>query len=333
MLAYIKDQMTSIIFFYSQIALIILIAQLASGIEGYSISNANLFYMVVVVTFFLLIYHTFRYIKFRDLYQFTANDATETAWLPDPPDQLTTQIKEHYEKQYDTYKQELEKLYAEKKHESMFIQQWVHQMKTPLSVMQLILEKESGSISHATKADLEEELDRIKHGLQLALYQARLQHFERDFHVEKIPFTELLRTTIQDYKSSFIRNHVYPKVDIDDSVTIYSDPKWLRFVLEQITSNAIKYASGTNTLIQYTVTNSSGVYQLHIKDEGIGIPKQDLRKVFDPFFTGYNGRHYQESTGMGLYLSKQICDALNHRLTVHSLVNKGTTVTITFETA
>ncbi|KAB8125615.1 HAMP domain-containing histidine kinase [Gracilibacillus oryzae] len=332
MMAYLKDQLASIVFFYSQIALVMLIAQLASRINGFTISNGNLFYMVVIVSFFLLIYHIIRYLKFRDMYRFTSHDTTETAWLPDPPNQLTSQIKQHYEKQYDAYKQELEKLYGEKKQESMFMQQWVHQMKTPLSVMQLILEKEAHSMPHATKSDLEEELDRMKHGLQLALYQARLQQFERDFYVEKIRFRELVRSVIQDHKSSFIRNHVYPKVEIDDSVTIYSDPKWLRFVLEQITSNSIKYASGTKTQILYTVKNTSGVYQLQIKDEGIGIPPQDIKRIFDPFFTGHNGRHYQESTGMGLYLSKEICEALNHKISVHSKVNKGTSVMITFET-
>ncbi|SER58792.1 Signal transduction histidine kinase [Gracilibacillus ureilyticus] len=330
-MAYIRDHLASIIFFYSQIGLVILIAQLASRIEGYTISNENILYMLLVVTFFLLVYHLFRYLKFRDMYHFTEVDTARTAWLPDPPNQLTAQIKEHYEKQYDAYKQELETLYTEKKQESMFIQQWVHQMKTPLSVMKLILEKEMYSIPDNAKSDLEEELERIEHGLQLALYQARLQQFERDFHVEKIPLTELLRSVVQDYKSSFIRNHVYPKIENDNTVIIYSDPKWLRFVLEQITGNAIKYASGTKTQIHFYVTNTSGIYHLHIKDEGIGIPTQDLKRIFDPFFTGYNGRHYQESTGMGLYLSKQICDALNHKLSVHSKVNKGTTVSIRFD--
>ncbi|WP_058307924.1 sensor histidine kinase [Gracilibacillus massiliensis] len=330
MKAYLKDQIGMILFFYSQIALVMIVARLASGVNGAAISNSNLVYMLVIVTFFLIIYHIFRYNKYRDTYHYTVQEESESAWLPEPPDQLTSQLKDHYEKQYHSYKQQVEELHAEKRQENIFMQQWIHQMKTPLSVLGLTLEKEQQNLPNHLKQSMEEELDRIKHGLQLALYQSRLQQFERDFHVEKIYLKELVRSLIQEYKSSFIRNKVYPKVEIDQDLYVYSDQKWLGFVLEQIINNAIKYASQTNSHITFSTDIWYGAVNLSISDQGIGIPKQDLTRIFDPFFTGENGRHYRESTGMGLFLAKQICNSLEHKLEVTSEVEKGTTISIEF---
>ncbi|GGM42211.1 sensor histidine kinase [Paraliobacillus quinghaiensis] len=331
MKAYLKDHIGNILFFYSQIVLVIIVARLASGISGDPISKQNLLYMLIITTFFLIIYHVLRYNKYRDMYRYTVHAESELAWLPDPPDQLTNQLKEHYENQYRDYKQQVEKLHVEKRQETLFMQQWIHQMKTPLSVMRLTLEKEEQNLPPYFKQDMEEELDRIKHGLQLALYQSRLQQFERDFHVEKINLKELVHSLIQENKLNFIRHSVYPKVEINEMLHIYSDQKWLYFVLEQITSNAIKYASKANSQIHFSTHIQESKIQLDISDQGIGIPKQDLKRIFDPFFTGENGRHYRESTGMGLFLAKQICDTLHHSIEVRSEVNQGTTIKIEFE--
>ncbi len=331
MKVYLKDQIGAILFFYSQVGLMIIIARLASGIHGEPISTGNLVYMLGIVTFFLIVYHIYRYSKFRDIYRHTVDEQNESAWLPEPPDHLTAQLKEHYEKQYHSYKQQVEKLNTEKRQENIFMQQWIHQMKTPLSIMRLTLEKEEHNLPTHLKQNMDEELDRIKHGLQLALYQSRLQQFERDFHVEKIYLKELVHSLIQEFKSSFIRHRVYPKVEIDESLHIYSDQKWLGFVLEQIINNAIKYTMETNSHITFSSHIGYGVIQLNISDQGIGIPIQDLKRIFDPFFTGENGRHNRESTGMGLFLAKQICDTLGHSLDLTSKVNQGTMITIEFK--
>ncbi|SFM44921.1 Signal transduction histidine kinase [Gracilibacillus orientalis] len=331
MKGYLKDQIGSIIFFYSQIAIVMIVAQLASSLGGSRIGNSDFLYMLIIVTFFLAIYHISRYAKYRDIYRYTIDDATESAWLPDTPDHLTSQLKEHYEKQYQSYKQQVELLHSEKKQETIFMQQWIHQMKTPLSVMRLTLEKEEHNLPAQLKQNMDEELDRIKNGLQLALYQSRLQQFERDFHVEKIVVKDLVHTIIKEYKSNFIRNRVYPKVEIDPSIHIYTDQKWLGFVLEQITSNAIKYTGDSNSTIYYQAAVWEGAVELKVIDHGIGIPQQDIKRIFDPFFTGENGRHYRESTGMGLFLAKQICDSLEHQLEVSSEPQKGTTIMIRFD--
>ncbi|MDX8047647.1 sensor histidine kinase [Gracilibacillus sp. S3-1-1] len=331
MKGYLKDQLSSIIFLYIQVGLVIFITYLTNQFGNIGFDKTDILYIFLVVTFLLIIYHAFRYTKYRELYRYRIEQSQESAWLPDTPDYLTTQLKEQYEKQYSRYKEQVDQLQAEKRQENIFMQQWVHQMKTPLSVMRLTLEKEQHNLPASLKQNMDEELDRLKHGLQLVLYQSRLQQFERDFHIEKISLKELVHTTILDFKSSFIRNRVYPKIEIDESLYIYSDQKWLRFVLEQITSNAIKYASETNSTIEYFASIQDNLVELKITDHGIGIPKKDIRRIFDPFFTGDNGRHYRESTGMGLFLAKQIIDALEHNINAQSEPTKGTTLTISFD--
>ncbi len=254
----------------------------------------------------------------------------ESVWLPDPPDKLTLMIKDHYMKQYEYFKEQNDKLAMAKKQESIFMQQWVHQMKTPLSVMQLTLEKERSKLPNDLHKDIEEEIDRLKHGLQLALYQSRFHQFERDFHVEKISIAPYLQEIIGELKSSFIRNQVYPKLEISENAYLYSDKKWLAFVLQQILTNAIKYAAKTKTAIICSSTIEENTFTLSITDQGVGIQPQDVNRVFEPFFTGENGRHFRESTGMGLYLAKEICDALGHEISISSAKNNGTTVSIQF---
>jgi signal transduction histidine kinase len=117
-----------------------------------------------------------------------------------------------------------------------------------------------------------------------------------------------------------------------EEVVVQTDAKWMRFVLNQLMTNGIKYSRnqpGSQTL-QIRVFEDEVGWHVSIRDEGIGIPKEDLPRVFDAFFTGANGREFPESTGMGLYLAKQVCDRLGHRLRLQSEVGEGTTATVTF---
>jgi signal transduction histidine kinase len=114
---------------------------------------------------------------------------------------------------------------------------------------------------------------------------------------------------------------------------VHSDAKWIRFVLVQLLSNAIKYSSGSHgQKVTIQAYESARSIILEVKDHGVGIPKSDLNRVFQPFFTGENGRHFKESTGMGLYIVKDVLTRMNHRIDLVSVQGEGTTVTITFET-
>lgn len=322
---FLKDQLPFILFFYSQCILIIGVAQIAAVIAGYSLGTDILIYLLMLPTSCLIIFLLFRYYKFRAFYA-----KSQLNVFPDPPNLLLENIKSQQDREILFYAEQIEQLKQQKQMEFNFIQQWVHQMKTPVSVMHLTLQKDKLDLSEDFYHSLLEELERLQQGLDLALYQSRLQKFDRDFHVEEMELKDTVKEVISEFKSSFIRNQLFPSVTIDDNLTVATDSKWFRFVLNQIISNAIKYSKETSDKIYFTVTEKSGAVQLEIRDTGHGIPAQDIKRIFDPFFTGINGRTFRESTGMGLYLSKEICDALGHELNVTSEKDIGTTITISF---
>jgi signal transduction histidine kinase len=322
---FFKDQLSFILFFYSQCALIIGVAQISAMTVNASLGPDTIIYLFVLTTCCLIGFLLYRYYKFQAFYTKKQSNVFQ-----DPPNRLLEKIKAQREQETNDYAAEVEQLKQQQQLEFNFIQQWVHQMKTPVSVMHLTLQKDKLLISEAFYRSMLEELERLQQGLDLALYQSRLQKFDRDFFVEKLDLKEMVKEVISDLKSSFIRSQVFPSLDIESNTIVATDSKWFRFVLTQIISNAIKYSKETSDKIYFTVKVKSGTIRLDIRDTGHGIPTQDIHRIFDPFFTGLNGRKFRESTGMGLYLSKEICDHLGHDLHVTSQKDIGTTVTITF---
>ncbi|MMZ59804.1 Sensor histidine kinase GraS [compost metagenome] len=170
----------------------------------------------------------------------------------------------------------------------------------------------------------------MRKGLEMVLYVARLGVFEHDFRVERIQLHEVVHNVIHENKKLFIRNQVYPEISIDPALTVESDAKWLRFILNQLLSNAIKYSAGSRENVTVNAYPKNRAVILEVKDRGIGIPKADLSRVFRPFYTGENGRRFKESTGMGLYLIHEVCEKLNHKIELESEINKGTIARIIF---
>jgi len=227
---------------------------------------------------------------------------------------------------YHVYQLEVQALYEKQSRQEKFLNQWIHQMKTPISVLELLLQ-EDGPLD---RKNVQEEVDRLKRGLEMVLVNARIERFEEDMQVEQVDLKRIVTETINDHKRLFITNHVFPVIQIEDDLIVASDSKWLKFVIGQFITNAVKYTFEDNKKIVISTEVNDGVIQLHIKDEGIGIPQSDLTRVTKAFFTGENGRKTGESTGMGLYLANEICSKLGHQLTIDSEVNRGTTITLTF---
>ncbi|MEL3962251.1 sensor histidine kinase [Lysinibacillus endophyticus] len=227
---------------------------------------------------------------------------------------------------YRVYQQEVQALYATQNRQDKFLNQWIHQMKTPVAVLELLLQEE-GPLDPTS---VQEEVDRIKRGLEIVLMNARLEKFEEDMQVEQVSLKDIVTATINENKRLFITNRVFPQIDIDQSIVVASDSKWLKFVLGQFITNAVKYTFESNKKIYVEAKHTDSHIQLIVQDEGIGIPKSDLTRVTKAFFTGENGRKTGESTGMGLYLAKEICEKLGHELTIESEVGVGTTITLTF---
>lgn len=227
---------------------------------------------------------------------------------------------------YHLYQHEVQTLYAMQKRHHKFMNQWIHQMKTPISVLELLLQEE-----HLDKKSVQEEVDRLKRGLDMVLMNARLDNFEEDMQIGPVPLRSVVMTVINENKRLFITNRVFPDVQMDEELVVMSDSKWLHFLLEQFITNAVKYTFEPQKKIYVTAAMQGEQVVLTVRDEGIGIPKSDLSRVTKAFYTGENGRKTGESTGMGLYIAKEICDKLGHELVIHSEVNKGTTIEVIFQ--
>ncbi|WP_404468289.1 sensor histidine kinase [Sutcliffiella horikoshii] len=217
-----------------------------------------------------------------------------------------------------------------------FLSHWMHHLKTPVSVTDLIIQNEKklqGSPEAIEK--LHRENERLHTAIDQGLTMIRMDSFENDLDIKSMNLISSLRKLINNRKSEFIYQSAFPVLDSEEEAAfIITDQKWNETMLDQIISNAIKFSSGRDgsKKIRFHVKQEEEVTILSITDEGGGIPSYDLERVFEAFFTGENGREYQNSSGIGLYLCKRIADRLNHRITIESEVSKGTIVTIRYLT-
>lgn len=200
---------------------------------------------------------------------------------------------------------------------------WAHQIKIPLSAMDLILQ----SVEGETKGDRVEfmrsmkmELFKTEQYVDMVLSYLRMEGMSNDLCLKWQPLNDIVCQAVKKYSQLFILKKI--RLDYQQSQEmVLTDQKWLLLVLEQLLSNALKYTK-KGTISIYMDSQTKGV--LVIKDEGIGIEAEDLPRIFEKGFTGYNGRKDKKATGIGLYLCKAVCDRLNHELCIESSPGKGT---------
>jgi two-component system, OmpR family, sensor histidine kinase YxdK len=313
-----------IIFVYCLQLLIILVIFWLDGYQKVSISLYAAFLSLCLFTGYLV----YRYLTHRSFYQrldkpFDQQDSFMSNGSKPP---LAVGLQLLLQDQYRLFQSELNHSQHKLKEHIQFINQWVHQMKTPVSVIHLMIQEEDEPRFNG----IGDELDRLKKGLDLVLYTARLEEFGHDFYVETLRLDKLVRTVTSNQKRLFIRNRVFPFIQIDENLMIATDEKWLSFALTQIITNAVRYTVEENRKVYFKGYRHASDILLEIQDEGVGIAKSDLPRVFEPYYTGENGRNFQESTGMGLHLVKQICNQLGHRVEIESKENQGTTVRFIF---
>ena len=198
---------------------------------------------------------------------------------------------------------------------------WVHQIKTPIAAMRLQLQGEDSERSR----ELLEELQRIEQYVEMVLTYLRLDSGSTDYVLKNYDLDDIVRQAVRKYASQFIRKRIrliYGSL----SCQVLTDEKWLLFVIEQVLSNALKYTRSGE--IEITVEAPK---TLCIRDTGIGIAAEDLPRIFEKGFTGYNGRSDKKASGIGLYLCRRICGRLNHKMTVTSVVVVGTEVRIALD--
>lgn len=197
---------------------------------------------------------------------------------------------------------------------------WAHQIKTPIAAMRLILQSEKSEIND----ELLEQLFKTEQYVEMVLQYLRLESLNSDLLFKEYALDNIIKQAVRKYSKLFIRKKI--KLNYEDVNTyVLTDEKWLVFVVEQILSNSLKYTNKGEISI-YMDENMPDT--LVIEDTGIGIELEDLPRVFEKGFTGYNGRSDKKSTGIGLYLCKQILNKLSHSIRIESMVGKGTSVII-----
>lgn len=229
----------------------------------------------------------------------------------------------------EDYQEALRELYDEKQQITTLMNQkyrdmidyytiWVHQIKTPIAAMRLQLQSEDSDRSR----ELLEELQRIEQYVEMVLTYLRLDTGATDYVLKEYDLDDIVRQAVRKYASQFIRKKITLEYE-PLSCSVLTDEKWLLFVVEQVISNALKYTrSGVISIMLESPKT------LCIRDTGIGIDPEDLPRIFEKGFTGYNGRSDKKASGIGLYLCRRICNNLEHRIRAESTVDAGTVIRI-----
>lgn len=210
-----------------------------------------------------------------------------------------------------------------------YIDSWVHEIKVPLAASRLLLHAVEFDIPDDKFILLENELTRINEYVEQVLYVSRLDSFSKDYLVQEVSIKSVIQPVLRSQANYFIQKNLHYEVEGGDQF-ILTDEKWLSFIFNQLLSNAVKYTPDNGQLTIQIDKDDQGTY-LRLIDNGIGIPAEDLRRIFDKGFTGENGRKTDtHSTGLGLYLAKNLAKELGIELTAVSTVGKGTMMTLFF---
>lgn len=208
-----------------------------------------------------------------------------------------------------------------------YIELWIHEVKIPIAASKLIIENNKNEITKS----IDEELDKVENYTEQALFYARSNAVEKDYIINKTNLKEIVNGAILKNKTTLLNEKVSIELSNLKNEEVYTDSKWAIFIVNQIIQNAIKYSKENNKKIEISSKEKNDKVILYIKDNGIGIKKGEITRVFERGFTGENGRIIgQKSTGIGLYLCKKLCEKLGLGIELNSEKDKGTEVRIIF---
>lgn len=287
------------------------------GVPAEALAYAGALCLAAALPFFL--WRFFRgWQRCRQLYRLTQLPPLEIGKLPtegSPAEEIWQQLTEKLleeirarETRWQSWQQQSQDYYTA----------WVHQIKAPIATMGLILQGED-TPEHR---ELSNELFRIEQYAEMALCYLRLESPSSDLVLQTLPLDKIIRQAVRRYAAQFVRRRLRLEY-AGCADQVLTDEKWLQFILEQLLSNAVKYTPAGGCV---TIEVRQG--QLFITDTGMGIAPEDLPRIFEKGFTGYNGRSDKKSTGLGLYLCRQAADMLGHRLWASSEPGQGATFTL-----
>ena len=314
LIAFFKDKTREISLYAGTVGIFIVVAFL------YNIRMDALKYALLLVVLWLLLYVITEYHRFRKkhllLERFKKSPQECTKELPECRNLLELDY------------QELLGIFDERirvQDLSDYYGMWVHQIKTPIAAMHILLQSmEEENPGAPELKEMKMELFKMEQYVEMVLTYLRMEDMSGDLQFEKVSLDKILKQSIRKYSQMFILQKIRLDYRPVERIVL-TDEKWLEFVTEQILSNALKYTKNDGE-IRICLEEKRGRECLVIEDNGIGIQAEDLPRVFEKGFTGYNGRADKKSTGIGLYLCKKIMDKMGHKIWIDSEVGKGTRV-------
>ncbi len=208
-----------------------------------------------------------------------------------------------------------------------YIELWIHEIKIPIATSKMVIENNK---NEATKS-IDEELNKVEDYIEQALFYARSNTVEKDYYIKKSNLKDIVKESIKKNKSALIQNKVLINIHDLDQI-VHTDSKWIIFILNQMIQNSVKYKKqDNNSEIEIYSKHGKENVILYIRDNGMGIKKGEITRVFEKGFTGTNGRlQNKKSTGIGLYLCKKLCKKLGIAIELNSIQNEGTEIRLIF---
>lgn len=319
---YLKDKSISLILH----VLGILAVSLYMNIIGNS--NDSICLLIVGWILVVLIYYSIDFIfrkKYFDSMLFCLDNLSKKyliADVMDKPQRLEDVLYKHILRMGNkAMLEEISNIRHERDDYMEYIEQWVHEVKSPLSAMKLICENNRND---ETKKVMR-ELERANRYVEQVLYYARSENVQKDYLIKEVNLLDIVKKSIHNNKQLLREEQI--KVNLDCDQFIYTDSKWISFIIDQCIVNSVKYGA-KQIIFQSEVSGSKTIFS--IIDDGIGILEEDLPRIFEKGFTGKNGHEKDKSTGIGLYLCKKLCDKLDVEIEVESKVSRYTIVHLTF---
>ena len=315
--SYLKKNIKVYILFVVFIAIFFIMFYLYNlPLEALIYTGSFCFLAALVASFSDFVNYRESYKKLKFLEKNILND------LEDLPKSLDIRI-DYYHKIIEKLYEELEKLTQENRQKNTdmvdYYSMWVHQIKTPIAAMNFLLDNEE-----VDQKNLQQELFKIERYVEMVLTYIRLDSTSSDYVITKINLDEVVKDSVKKYATIFINKKIKLNF-VSHETMIISDKKWLSFAIEQILGNSVKYSNTGGEITIETCEN-----KLIVEDNGMGIKEEDLPRIFEKGFTGFNGRYEKKSSGLGLYLCKKTLDKLGHHIEISSKVGEGTRVEITF---
>lgn len=323
---YLKDKLLSIIIIIFETLLIALMLHCF---------NVELYLIIIIIllnlltSLFILIYNYLRKYKFYTTLINNLNKLDKKYYILE-----TLREPNTYEEKivvnilYDINKSMIENIKSINENITdfkEFVELWIHEVKLPISSLVLKCHNNKDKYSKEFLSILR----KLDNYVDQVLYYVRSEESEKDFVISEVDLKDVVKNVVLKNKDDILENNIDLKVNVD-KLKISTDSKWLEYIINQIINNSIKYKKEKGSIINITASKENDKTTLTIYDNGIGIPKCDIKNIFNKSFTGTNGRSKTKSTGIGLYIVNNLLNKLGHNIEVESIINEYTKISITF---